>query len=128
MSTGYGTFVSNQAHYRPYPAGVYGANMDSTAEQDSIMGAQDVTLADPVALYIDSFTPVGFVTPDNADAKQFWKVTRGAPGFAVRAEFEVPASKNYLVGAPGPKRSSHRQCGLLPSLLLLDVSFCWMSA
>ena len=85
-------------------------------------GAQDVTLADPVALYIDSFTPVGFVTPDNADAKQFWRFTRGAPGFAVRAEFEVPASKNYVVGAAGPQRSSHPQYGLLPSLLLMDVS------
>ena len=51
-----------------------------------------------MALYIDSFTPVGFVTPDGVDAMQFWRVTRGAPGFAVRAEFEVPASKPYVVG------------------------------
>ena len=57
-----------------------------------------MTLANPVALYIDSFTPVGFVTPDGVDAMQFWRVTRGAPGFAVRAEFEVPASKPYVVG------------------------------
>lgn len=60
---------------------------------------QDVTLANPVALYIDSFTPVNFVTPDGANALDFWKVTRGAEGFAVRAEFEVPASKPYVVGA-----------------------------
>lgn len=81
-----------------------------------------MTLADPVALYIDSFTPVGFVTPDNSDAKQFWKVTRGAPGFAVRAEFEVPASKNYVVGAAGPKRSSHPQCGMPAPPLLLPAA------
>ena len=94
-----------------------------------------MTLANPVALYIDSFTPVGFETPDNTDAKEFWRVTRGADGFAVRAEFEVPASKPYVVGATGPKRSSHphvacrrpRSFHLLPCSLLMDVASQWLS-
>ena len=59
---------------------------------------QDVTLADPVGLYIDSFKPANFTTPDGADVKDFWRLTRGSPDYGLRAEFEVPASRGYVVG------------------------------
>lgn len=58
----------------------------------------DITLADPPGLYINDFTPAGFKTPDGTDPHSFWRVTRGDPGHAVRAVYEVPTGKGYVVG------------------------------
>jgi hypothetical protein len=38
------------------------------------------------------------VTPDGADAASFWKIERGDAEHTVRARFEVPAQKPYVVG------------------------------
>jgi len=57
-----------------------------------------IAVADPVALYLDSFTPSGFTTPDGTDVSQFWKWRRGSKGLWVSAVFEVPADKGYVVG------------------------------
>lgn len=54
-------------------------------------------MLNPVALYIDSLETVGWVTPDGTPASQFWVPVRGASGMTVRAVFEVPASKGYVV-------------------------------
>lgn len=69
-----------------------GSQVNALARQDA-----HVSLANPVGLCIAGFTPSGFVTPDGADVAQFWKVTRGIPGKAVRAVFEVPADLGYNV-------------------------------
>lgn len=58
----------------------------------------DVTLADPAGLYISDFTPAGWTTPDDTDAKDFWTYTRGGPGHRLRGVYEVPAEKDYVVG------------------------------
>lgn len=58
----------------------------------------DVTLADPIGLYINDFTPAGFTTPDGTKAKDFWRFTRGEKGHWVRGVFEVPATKSYIIG------------------------------
>eukprot|EP00245_Coleochaete_scutata_P007463 TRINITY_DN2287_c0_g1_i1.p1 TRINITY_DN2287_c0_g1~~TRINITY_DN2287_c0_g1_i1.p1 ORF type:complete len:466 (+),score=65.30 TRINITY_DN2287_c0_g1_i1:165-1562(+) len=70
-----------------------GASVNALARDGAL-----VTVANPVALYFDSFQPVGFVTPDGTDASTFWKWTRGENGFHVRAVFEVPPEKGYTVG------------------------------
>jgi hypothetical protein len=57
----------------------------------------DVTLHNPVGLYIDGLSTAGWNTPDDADPQDFWQITRGAPGFAVRAVYEV-TGHDYLVG------------------------------
>jgi hypothetical protein len=57
----------------------------------------DVTLQDPVGLYIDGLSTAGWTTPDGADPHDFWRITRGADGFAVRAVYEVRGA-DYLVG------------------------------
>lgn len=57
----------------------------------------DVTLKDPVGLYIDGLSTAGWATPDDADPQDFWRVTRGADGFTVRAVYEV-VGHDYLVG------------------------------
>jgi hypothetical protein len=57
----------------------------------------EITLADPPGLYIHDFLSAGLQTPDGADAADFWTVTRGDEGHALRAVFEVPAGRGYTV-------------------------------
>lgn len=58
----------------------------------------EITLLDPVGLYLDGLLSAGIETPDDADAAEFWQVERGAPGHAVRASFAVPEDRDYVVG------------------------------
>ncbi len=57
----------------------------------------DVTLQDPVGLYLDALSTAGWETPDGADPHDFWRVTRGAEGTTVRAVYEV-TGHDYAVG------------------------------
>lgn len=70
-----------------------GQQVNAVARQKS-----DITLNNPVGLYIADFNPQGFQTPDGTDAKTFWKQVRGSEGYCVRAVFEVPADRGYGVG------------------------------
>lgn len=59
-----------------------------------------VTIQDPVGLYIDSIN-WGVIQPPQGhhdDLSQFWKWTRGTQGHWMRAEFEIPADKGYVLG------------------------------
>ncbi|HMJ33159.1 MAG TPA: hypothetical protein VK501_04505 [Baekduia sp.] len=58
----------------------------------------EVSLADPPGLFLGDFLSAGLQTPDHADAKQFWTVTRGTAERSVRAVFEVPKERGYVVG------------------------------
>ena len=58
----------------------------------------EITLLDPVGLYLDGLLSAGMETPDGANAAEFWQVERGAPGHAVRASFAVPEERGYVVG------------------------------
>jgi hypothetical protein len=58
----------------------------------------EITVLDPVGLYLDGLLSAGIETPDGADAAEFWQVERGAPGHAVRASFAVPEERDYVVG------------------------------
>lgn len=57
-----------------------------------------VSLRDPVGLYINEFIPQGWETPDRSDAKDYWKILRGAEDTPVRAIYEVPEEKGFTVG------------------------------
>ncbi|MEX1140706.1 MAG: hypothetical protein WD399_05155 [Thermoleophilaceae bacterium] len=61
-------------------------------------GGSEITFADPVGLYLGRPLTAGMVTPDGTDAAKFWKVERGNAQQALRARFEVPASKGYVIG------------------------------
>jgi hypothetical protein len=58
----------------------------------------DVTLANPVGVYIDKLSVSGWVTPDNSNPLSYWKITRGTQDYAVRAVFEVPPGQGFTVG------------------------------
>jgi hypothetical protein len=57
----------------------------------------DVTLADPVGLYLDNLSTAGWATPDGTDPQTFWTLTRGDAGHGVRAVFEVPDALGYSI-------------------------------
>lgn len=58
----------------------------------------DVTLANPVGLYFADLSTANWATPDGADPKSFWSYVRGTAEKPVRAVYEVPADRGYLVG------------------------------
>lgn len=58
----------------------------------------EITLQDPIGLYIDGLTTVGMETPDGADPASFWTIERGSQKHAMRARYEVPADRGYAVG------------------------------
>ncbi len=58
----------------------------------------DITINNPIGLYLHEFNPVGWVTPDGADARDFWKFVRGKDNHYVRAVYEVPPARGYVVG------------------------------
>jgi hypothetical protein len=74
----------------------------ASAVNNAAATGASVTLADPVGLYLDHILTAGMVLPspagDGIDAAALWKVKRGAPGFAVRAIFEVPEELGFRVG------------------------------
>ena len=75
-------------------------NSDPTigAQVNSLARAKaDVTIANPVALYIDDLNTAGWTTPDGSDAKDYWKIVRGTKDHTLRAVFEVPANKGFTV-------------------------------
>lgn len=58
----------------------------------------EVTLADPPGLHLGRPLTAGMVTPDNGDAAQFWTIERGDAEHTLRARFEVPPKRGYVVG------------------------------
>ena len=58
----------------------------------------EIALADPLGLYLGKPLTAGMVTPDGADAAQFWKIERGDADHTLRARFEVPEARGYAVG------------------------------
>lgn len=55
----------------------------------------EITLADPLGLYIHDLLLGDIEAPDNADPRDFWHVERGAGEFVLRARFEVPSDFGF---------------------------------
>jgi phosphatidylserine/phosphatidylglycerophosphate/cardiolipin synthase-like enzyme len=78
-----------------------GRNSDPfIGEQVNALARQkaDITINNPVGLYLHEFNPVGWTTPDGEDPRKFWKFVRGKDNHFVRAVFEAPAGQGYVVG------------------------------
>jgi hypothetical protein len=58
----------------------------------------DVTLANPVGLYFADLSVAGWKTPDDSDPKNYWKYFRGTEDKPVRAVYEVPKERGFVVG------------------------------
>jgi hypothetical protein len=71
-----------------------GAQVNALARQKA-----DVTLANPIGLCIAGFSPDNtWETPDGSDPAAYWHIARGTQQKALRAVYEVPADKNFVVG------------------------------
>ncbi|CAI2165411.1 2313_t:CDS:2 [Funneliformis geosporum] len=72
-----------------------GATVNGFARQ-----AADVTIRNPVAIYLNVLDTSAFDTPDKSDPDQYWKFVRGSDTHKlyVRAIYEVPAAKGFTVG------------------------------
>ncbi|MGO7403181.1 hypothetical protein ACCS88_35815, partial [Rhizobium ruizarguesonis] len=57
----------------------------------------NISLANPVGIYFAGLNTAGWASPDGTQPALFWKITRGTAEKAVRAVFEVPADRGYLV-------------------------------
>jgi hypothetical protein len=58
----------------------------------------DISLANPIGLCIAGLTTNGWTTPDQSNPLNYWTITRGTPDKALRAVYEVPADKGFVVG------------------------------
>jgi hypothetical protein len=68
------------------------------AVNDAAATGAEVTLQDPMGLYIDGLLIGGMRTPDGEDPAAFWTVERGDPGHVLRASYAVPPERGYRVG------------------------------
>jgi hypothetical protein len=58
----------------------------------------DITLANPVGIYFGGLSTAGWKTPDESAPSDYWKITRGTAAKGVRAVYEVPGDRNFVVG------------------------------
>jgi hypothetical protein len=70
----------------------------AAAANDAARGGAEITLANPLGLYLGRPETAGMTTPDGADPTRFWKIERGDAQHTVRARFEVPPTRKYVVG------------------------------
>jgi hypothetical protein len=64
----------------------------------AVASGASVTLKDPVGLYIGGLITGGMETPDGADPASFWTIERGTVTHPLRAAFEVPEERGYVIG------------------------------
>lgn len=58
----------------------------------------DITVHEPVGLYIDGWDDTGWTKPDGSPVGDYWRITRGRPGAVLRLEYEVPYEEGFVVG------------------------------
>jgi hypothetical protein len=59
---------------------------------------RSLTVREPVGLYMIDWDDMGWTKPDGTPVGNYWRVVRGAPGMALRLEYEVPAAEGFAVG------------------------------
>jgi hypothetical protein len=70
-----------------------GAQINALARSDA-----DICLGNPPGLYLVPPSTGGWHTPDGADPKDYWTWVRGENDTRVRAVYEVPRDRGYVVG------------------------------
>jgi len=58
---------------------------------------REITLRDPIGVYIAGIELAEMVAPDGADVADFWEVERGEGDRILRASFRVPEERGYTV-------------------------------
>jgi hypothetical protein len=68
------------------------------AVNDAAATGAEISLQDPMGLYIDGLLIGGMATPDGEDPATFWTIERGTAEHTLRASYAVPADRGYRVG------------------------------
>lgn len=63
-----------------------------------VRAGNEVSLADPVGLYIDSVDMSDWETPDGSDVRSLLRITRGSEEFKMRVVFEAPKNAGFALG------------------------------
>jgi hypothetical protein len=69
----------------------------AAAVNDAAATGAEISLQDPVGLYIDGIVTAGMQTPDGEDPAAFWTVERGDAQHTLRASYAVPPERGYTV-------------------------------
>ncbi len=70
----------------------------ASAVNSAAAEGDEASLADPVGLYIDGLITGGMRTPDGTAPADFWTIERGNRAHILRASYEVPRNRGYVVG------------------------------
>ncbi|MCZ2826536.1 MULTISPECIES: hypothetical protein [unclassified Modestobacter] len=70
----------------------------AAATNDAAATGAEVSLLDPMGLYLDGLLTAGMRTPDGEDPATFWTIERGDAEHALRAGYAVPPERGYAVG------------------------------
>ena len=70
----------------------------AAAVNDAASTGAEISLQDPLGLYIDRLLVGGLARPDGGDPAELWTIERGTPQHTVRASFSVPADLDFRVG------------------------------
>ena len=62
-----------------------------------VQQGRQVTLENPVGLYMQGINTAGFSIPDGSDPQKCWRVIRGQANASVRAVFEPPVGSNFTL-------------------------------
>jgi hypothetical protein len=84
-----GAYGGVERHSDPH----IGAVVNSLTQQKA-----DVTLQNPVGLYLAGLNTAGWETPDGSNPALFWTYVRGTAEKPVRAVYEVPKDRGFVVG------------------------------
>jgi hypothetical protein len=57
-----------------------------------------VAPAEPIGIYVVDWDDTGWTRPDGTPVGDYWRVRRGAPGAALRVDYEVPSTEGFVVG------------------------------
>lgn len=71
----------------------------AAAVNDAAATGAEVSLQDPLGLYIDGILTTGMQTPDGQDdPASFWTIERGDRDHILRASISVPPDRDYVLG------------------------------
>ncbi len=70
----------------------------AAAVNDAAATGAEISLHDPLGLYLDRLLIGGLERPDGGDPAEFWTIERGTPEHTVRANYAVPPGHGFQVG------------------------------
>jgi hypothetical protein len=70
----------------------------AAAINDAAATGAEISMQDPMGLYINGLLIGGLETPDREDPSAFWTVERGDADHILRASYAVPPERGYRVG------------------------------